>query len=102
VKLVRGRRQDYTKAFPTTADVPLVIEISDSTLAEDRALAPTYAREGIPFYWLIDLNSRRVEVYEGPGAAGYARLTIYTEDEAVPVVVDGREVGRIVARELME
>jgi Uma2 family endonuclease len=101
VKLVRGRRADYPRGFPTTADVPLVVEVADTSLPKDRALALTYAREGIPVYWLVNIEARTVEVYDGPGAAGYARLTTYAEDEVVPVVVDGREVGRIAARDLL-
>jgi Uma2 family endonuclease len=101
VKLVRGRLEDYPREFPTTADVPLVIEVSDTTLPKDRALAQVYAREGIPVYWLINLNDRKVEVYDGPGEAGYARQTTYAESEVVPVVVDGREVGRIPVRDIL-
>ena len=101
VKLIRGRIEVYPRDFPTTADVPLVVEVADTSLPKDRALATVYAREGIPVYWLIDLNDRKVEVYEGPGEGGYARMTIHAEEAAVPVVVDGREVGRILVRDIL-
>ncbi len=63
VKLVRGRSADYREGFPTSADVPLVIEVTDTSLAEDRKLAFTYAAEGIPIYWIVNLPGRRLEVY---------------------------------------
>jgi hypothetical protein len=47
----------------------------------------------------VNLVDRRIEVYttpSGPGAApDYAERRDYGADEAEPVVVDGREVGRI-------
>jgi hypothetical protein len=71
----------YESAHPTTA--VLVVEISDTTLAQDRAIkAGLYARAGIPEYWIVNLPERVVEVYRGPvpmpGQAldhGYRALT---------------------------
>ncbi len=54
-----ARGRTIPKAFPTTADVPLVVEVADTTLPKDRALALTYAREGIPVYWLINMKAGR-------------------------------------------
>ena len=34
VKVVRGRSKDYNPRMPTTADVPLVVEVADSTAPE--------------------------------------------------------------------
>ena len=55
--------EDYNPRMPTTADVPLVVEVTDSTLSKDRALASTYAVEQIPVYWLLNLPEARLEVY---------------------------------------
>jgi hypothetical protein len=48
VSIVAGQRQNYS-AHPSTA--ALVIEVSVSTLAEDRAMAGIYAEAGVPEYW---------------------------------------------------
>ena len=56
---------------PTTA--VLVVEVADSSLAfdthEKRLL---YARAGIPDYWVVDVNARRLLVYRDPQAGDYA------------------------------
>jgi Uma2 family endonuclease len=64
-----------------------------------------YARAGIAVYWIVNLADRRIEVYttpSGPGAApDYAERRDYGAEEAVPVVVDGREVGRIAVGDVL-
>lgn len=101
VKIVRGRVKDYRDRTPTTADVPLVVEVSEATLAEDRRLAFDYAAEGTPVYWLLNIPGRRVEVYSDPAEGGYTRCTPYAESEVVLVVLDGREVGRLRVADLL-
>ena len=55
--------EDYAVA-PTTADVPLLIEVADSSLAIDRReTIPLYEPAGIPFCWLANIPDRRIEVY---------------------------------------
>lgn len=51
---------------PTTA--LLVVEVSDSSLRLDRRKAGLYASAGVPEYWIVDLNGRRMEVYRQPMA----------------------------------
>jgi hypothetical protein len=107
VKVIRGRSEDYPRDFPTSANVPLVVEVSDSTLSEDRAMAFTYAQEEIPVYWIANLNARQFEVYtdlipaKDDAPARYGRCTLYGPDEDLPVVLDGREVGTIRVREIL-
>jgi Uma2 family endonuclease len=101
VKIVRGRSRDYVGRFPTTLDVALVVEVSDSTLPKDRSLVATYAAEGIPIYWLVNLTDSRVEVYSDIVADAYTRCTTYGSADEVPVVLDGREVGRVRAEEIL-
>lgn len=101
VLVFRGGPDAFPSQYPTSADVPLVIEVSESTLAEDRALATTYAAEGIPAYWLVNLPGRRVEVFTEPAEGAYTRCTPYGPDDEVPVVLDGQEVGRVAVRTLL-
>ena len=59
-------------AVPDPADVALLVEVSDSTLALDRGKKlSAYAADGIPVYWIVNLVDRQVEVYSRPGKAGY-------------------------------
>ena len=61
---------DYTRSLPTPADVLLLIEVADTSLAYDRRVKiPMYARAGIAEVWLVDLKSqvvlRYTELHEG-------------------------------------
>lgn len=94
--IARGTIVDHAERHPGPGDIALVVEVSDASLADDRKLAAeVYGPAGIPVYWIIDVNGRRVEVYTGPGPRGYGPPTIFAEGQSVPVVIDGREVGRI-------
>lgn len=99
--IIRGRFAAFRDAFPSSAEVALIGEVSGSSLAQDRKLAHTYAAEGIPVYWLVNLPGRRVEVFTEPAEDAYTRCTPYAEDQEVPVVLDAREVGRIRVRDIL-
>jgi Uma2 family endonuclease len=106
VTVVRGARRDYKMRHPGPADVVLVIEVADSSLRRDRTLKKRiYARAGIPVYWIVNLVDRRIEVYTVPSGPAevpdYAEWRDYGEDEAVPVMVDGLEVGRVVVGDVL-
>ena len=100
--VVRGTVRDYEERTPGPADVALVVEIADSSLAEDRKLAAeVYGPAGIPVAWIVDLRGRRVEVYTGPGPQGYGPPETFEEGQSVPVVIDGRELGRIAVEDIL-
>lgn len=65
--LLRPPLERYEAALPGPADVFLLVEVSDSTLARDREVkAPLYAGHGIPEYWLVDLDAREVLIHRDP------------------------------------
>lgn len=100
--VVRGAIDDYLERHPGPADVALVVEVADSSLAEDRDYAARlYGPAGIPACWIVDINGRRVEVHTGPGPAGYGSIEVFTEGQSVPVMIDGREVGRIAVSDML-
>ncbi len=49
------------RSHPSHAE--LIVEVSYSSLASDRSMAAEYAAAGVPEYWIIDVDSRRIEVY---------------------------------------
>jgi Uma2 family endonuclease len=70
--LARLRADLYAGSHPGPADVLLLIEISDSSLAYDRGVkVPLYARSGIEAVWIVDVGQRVVHAYSGPSAEGY-------------------------------
>lgn len=103
--IVPAPSEQYFERHPTEKDVALVIEVSDSTLDEDRRLKlPQYARAKIPLYWIVNLVDRVVEVYSEPRGGKtptYKQQTDYGPSAEVPVIVRGQEVGRIPARKLL-
>ena len=73
---------------PTAADLYLVIEVSDSTLAGDRTTKlRLYAENGIPEYWIVNLPDDCVEVYTRPVAAEqrYDAKAVYSRGQSVPL-----------------
>ena len=86
----------------TAADVGLVVEIAESSLVTDRTeMNKVYARAGIPVYWIINLVDRQVEVYTQPSNDGYRSREDFAWDQDVPVVIEGREVGRIAMSDIV-
>ncbi len=79
IAVVRGTEEDYADHHPGSADLPLVIEVADSSLGTDRSTKQRlYATAGLPQYWLINLPESQVEVYEQPDSTSgkYAHQTI--------------------------
>jgi Uma2 family endonuclease len=75
VTLLRPRADFYTRRHPAAADVLLLIEVADTSLARDRRVKiPLYARAGIREVWLVDLTGDRVEVHREPTAGGYRQV----------------------------
>lgn len=72
---VLKRRGDGYPRHPRAADILLVIEVADTTLAYDRDVKiPLYARAAIPEAWLVDLSAERMAVHREPQAGSYAHV----------------------------
>jgi Uma2 family endonuclease len=101
--VVRGTPDDYPYRPPTGRDVALVVEVADTSLKKDLGtMLVAYAGQAIPVYWVVNLGARRIEVYAEPEApASYRSTRSFGPDEDVPVVLDGREVGRIAVRDVL-
>ncbi len=61
-------------------DVVLLIEVADTTYRSDRdTKAPLYAAEGVPAYWIVNLNKRQVEVHTHPKEGKYTQVQIHQD-----------------------
>ena len=80
---------EFAEANPQSADLRLVVEVSDTTLGFDlTAKARLYARAGIADYWVLDVQGRRLIVHRDPQAGRYVSVAAYSEQESVaPLVV---------------
>ena len=75
--LVR-REGGYAQAHPQPADVLLLVEVADSTLAYDRRVKlPLYAAAGIPESWLMNLQDDLIEAHADPSPDGYCTVRRY-------------------------
>jgi len=56
---------DYTRSHPRAA--LLVVEVSDSSLPQDRlSKSRIYAGDGVPEYWIVNLRDERIEIMRDP------------------------------------
>lgn len=100
VAVVPGDLFDYDPNPPPLSQLRLVVEVSQSSSRADTgARLRRYAGVGIPVYWIADVPKRTVTVHTLPRGTGkralYSRVETYLTDQAIPVVIDGREVGRV-------
>ncbi len=81
VSVVRGAETDY-RTHPSTA--VLVVEVSISTLTEDREMAAIYAEAGVEEFWIVNGLSRCIEIYGDPrGGSYHAHRTVHLREVAV-------------------
>ena len=84
IVLVKPRGRHYASAHPAPEDVLLLIEVSDSSLAFDRAVKlPLYARHGIPVVWAIDLSGTQIYEHREPRDGSYQSMTSLGMSSAV-------------------
>ena len=74
----------YASAHPQADDIHLLVEVSASTLYIDRTVKSTaYALAGIQEYWIVNLNSRNLELHVKPNTeeGSYGGINHYSEEE---------------------
>ena len=80
------RLPDGPLGTPVPDDVLLLIEVADTSLAQDREVKlPRYAAAGIPEVWIVALEEEHVEVYRRPEAKGYAKRQIRRQHERLDI-----------------
>jgi hypothetical protein len=106
VYVARGKVRDYSARHPGPQDMRLIVEIADTTLARDRGIKKRlYARAAIPVYWIVNLPDRCVEVFTVPSGPAetpdYEQRQVYGENDRVPVVLDGKELGQLEVKAIL-
>lgn len=96
--ILPGHLEDYATEHPTRA--LLVVEIAESSLAQDRLTkSRIYAKAGVPDYWIVNLRDEVVEWYSDPDresrlyrskgtAVGTDRLRVTAFPDAILVAAD--------------
>ena len=103
--VARGPGIHYLTSHPKPKDISLVIEVADTTLAEDRGPKKRiFARSRIAIYWILNLQDSILEVYSQPKGGRiptYKQRRDYTAGQLVPLVIDGVEIVQIPRHLLM-
>lgn len=104
LKVVRGAEKDYLRRSPAATECPLVIEVSDSSSKFDTGeVLREYADGLVSVYWVVNLNECQIEVYSEPNPSGvtYNRRDVFGTNDSVPLILDGRGVGRLPVSEVL-
>lgn len=82
--LLRPRADFYTGSHPVPADVLLIVEVAESSLAYDREIkVPLYAAAGIPEVWVIDTATRTTHVFAGPSGGVFEQERVVERGDSV-------------------
>lgn len=105
VVIATGSAEDFSTRNPSPAEVLFLIEIAEASLRYDQTTKlELYAQAKIQVYWIVNLIDRRVEVYTEPRGGKkptYKQQKNYGPDDEVPLIVGGKEMGRIPVKELL-
>jgi Uma2 family endonuclease len=105
IAIVLGPETRYDAGKPHAADVLLVVEVSDTSLASDRGeMLELYAGGKVPEYWIVNLIDGAIEVYTNPRGGkkpGYKAKAEYRAGDSVPVVLGGKTVGQIAVSDIL-
>ncbi|HEX3600520.1 MAG TPA: Uma2 family endonuclease [Lacipirellulaceae bacterium] len=87
--IVWVRRRSYAQKHPEPSDVLLLIEVAESSLADDRGeKLELYALCGIQDYWIANLIDRTFEVYRKPVRTTYSYMQTFSAGDILsPVAV---------------
>ena len=86
IAIVRLPKDIYKQHHPYPEDIYWLVEVSNRTLEKDlREKTITYARNGIPEYWVIDLPHQKVWVFTQPNIEGYSKSEEFTTGNISPL-----------------
>src|SRR5207302_8036805 len=75
---------DYQRRHPRGDELSLVIEVADTTLQFDTTIKrDLYARAGVPEYWVLDINGRRLIAHRNPSRGKFGQIESVPEDGVV-------------------
>ncbi|MEZ4713686.1 MAG: Uma2 family endonuclease, partial [Caldilineaceae bacterium] len=106
VAIIQGDIRRYVERHPSADETPLVVEVSDSTLEQDRnTKMRIYAQAQIPVYWIVNLVEDCVEVYANPStgedSANYIVRRVYEFEDEIPVQVNELVFGFLKVADLL-
>lgn len=104
IAIALGDIRRFSRSHPQAADVALVVEVAQSSIAQDRGLKLSiYAGAGIPQYWIVNLPERIIEVYTQVDPAGlrYQQRRDFRVGESLPVVLRNAVIAELDIADLL-
>ncbi|MGL5939325.1 MAG: Uma2 family endonuclease [Waterburya sp.] len=93
VTIARLPETIYKQHHPYPEDIYWLIEISNKTLKIDKTKkSKTYARNGIPEYWIIDLINKKLIVYTQPQGDSYTQVQEFATGTVAPQAFPNKEI----------
>lgn len=88
IALLKPRTDRYAGSLPGPADVLLLVEVADTTLAYDRDVKlALYAQHGIPEVWIIDVQAGLLSIHRDPSPQSYQRVLSPGKTEAISLAM---------------
>ena len=99
IAVVVGTLDQYAQAHPKHA--LLIVEVSDSTLHDDRRKGGLYARAGITDYWIVNVEKKQLKVYRDPvpdaaqpfGWKSASRTDLKAPATVSPLILPGQSIA---------
>lgn len=86
--IVWVKRQRYRKTRPKATDIVLAMEVSYSSLSEDRGeMTELYAQAGVPEYWIANCIDNVIEVHRQPRDGIYQDCFLVKPGEKISPLV---------------
>lgn len=75
--------KNLKESHPKTA--LFVLEVAVSSIEKDRAKSELYALVNIPEYWIINLNTKQIEIYRNLESKVYQETILINQDQSIPL-----------------
>ncbi|MCA9223713.1 MAG: Uma2 family endonuclease [Planctomycetales bacterium] len=98
IAIVLGNIRSFSQTHPQAADVALVVEVAQTSIAQDRGLKLSiYAGAGIPQYWIMNLPERSIEVYSqvDPTGLRYQQRRDFRAGELLPLILRNAVIAEL-------
>jgi Uma2 family endonuclease len=81
--LIWVRRRNYSQKHPEPADVLLLVEVADTSVADRGEKRELYAEASIADYWIVNLIDHAIEIYRRPAGNTYQYSGVFLPGDIV-------------------
>jgi Uma2 family endonuclease len=105
IAVCQGTRFEFLPNPAPLERLALIVEVDHHSETADHVVKlAKYARAGVPVYWVVQAEERRVAVHERPStterSAQYQTMRTYLPGETIEVEIDGQPRGQISVSDL--